>query len=145
MKKIQNIQKWLTRVIIASEASHIFCCVLPTVFSIASLLAGLGMISAMPGWLDGVHGVMHDWEVPMIIMAAVVIALGWGLHWLSLKLDTHSEHCHHGGCDSKKKSKNANLILKIATVLFLVNVSVYFGLHRGHDAAMEAAHHEHAH
>ena len=144
--KIQKLQKYVNSAIILSEASHIFCCVLPTVFSIVSLLAGLGMISAMPYWLQGVHDVMHKWEVPMIGVAGVVIALGWLLNWMTLKLDAHSEHCHHGGC-TPKKQKSANMILKVATVLFLVNIAIYFGFHRNLDmrAAIGAAHEEAAH
>ncbi len=148
--KIKHTQKWLNSAIILSEASHIFCCVLPTVFSIMSLLAGFGMIGAMPYWLQSVHDTMHHWELPMIGMAGTVIALGWILNWVTLKLDAHSEHCHHGGCTPKKK-KSANLILKAATVLFMVNLVIYFGFHRNphvHEMLDEAPvelehHHDH--
>ena len=33
--------------VLLSETSHLFCCVLPSVFSVLSLLVGVGMISNM--------------------------------------------------------------------------------------------------
>ncbi len=141
-RKIHKIQKWMSSAIILSEASHVFCCVLPTVFSVVSMLAGLGMIGAMPYWLQSVHDVMHKWELPMIGLAGTVIVLGWALHWISLKLDSHHEHCHHGGCTPKRKS-GANLILKAATLLFVVNLGVYFGFHR--NSHIQDAIHAHQH
>lgn len=129
MSLMQKLQKTIYAAIIASEASHVFCCVLPTVFSALSVLAGLGMISAMPGWMESVHELLHGWEVPMIIVSAAVLALGWMLHWYSKKMDCDDLGDGHAHCESKKD--RASLILKIATLLFLVNVTVYGALHRG--------------
>ncbi len=139
---MQKLQKGIYAAIVASEASHVFCCVLPTVFSALSVLAGLGMISAMPGWMVEIHELLHGWEVPMIIVSAIVLMLGWSLHWYSKKIDCHDHGCGHGPCDTKKD--RAHLILKIATALFLVNVLVYVVLHRGMDNAAAVDHAAHA-
>lgn len=134
---MQKFQKSIYAAIIASEASHVFCCVLPTVFSALSLLAGLGMVSAMPGWMVSIHKLLHGWEVPMILASAVVLALGWGLYWYSQKIDCHDHGCGHGPCEPKKD--RTNLILKIATVLFFINITVYGVLHRGMDISPPVA------
>lgn len=63
MQKLQNTFYWA---IIATETSHVFCCVLPTVFSILSFMAGLGLIGIVPVWMQDAHTFMHNWEVPII-------------------------------------------------------------------------------
>ena len=148
MQKLQNTVYWA---ILASEASHIFCCVLPTIFSILSLLAGLGLVTVIPGWLEDLHAVLHNWEVPMIIASGMVVALGWALYAYSRKIDCHDTGCKHGACEPRKITTST--ILKIATVLFIVNVSVYSIFHHGMEAAAPVeqgshashAHHGHAH
>lgn len=135
--------------VLVSECSHVFCCVLPTVFSILSVLVGLGLVGAVPVWMDALHHVMHDWEVPIILFSGLVVLAGWALHLYSQKLDCHDTGCVHGGCAPKK---NRNLtILKIATVLFVVNVTIYMVFHRGLETfgvtepAALHAHHDHTH
>lgn len=125
MQRIQKVMFWA---LLASETSHIFCCVLPTLFSVISLLAGLGLVAAMPGWLSFVHDVLHEWEVPLIVLSGSVVALGWGLNFYGRKVDCHDTGCHHGSCEPRKHT--ASTILKVATILFLVNVSVYTLFHR---------------
>lgn len=135
--------------IILSEGSHIFCCVLPTVFSIASLLAGFGLIGAMPGVFVEVHEGLHAWEVPMILISGGVLVLGWGLHLYSQRIDCHDTGCGHGPC-APKKSKTL-IFLKFATALFVINIAVWLVFHRGMQiftpapAAVEQHHHDHAH
>lgn len=126
---MKKLKKTLYFALIASEASHIFCCVLPTVFSILSLLAGLGMVGAVPLWMQGVHDLMHSWEVPVILFSGVIILLGWAIHYYSERIDCHDHGCSHGPCGpSKAKS---SLILKVATILFLINILIYGIFHRG--------------
>jgi hypothetical protein len=130
---MQKYKNTVLTAIIASEASHIFCCVLPTVFSIASVLSGLGIVSALPvGWVH-LHDVLHHYELPMIGVSALVLALGWGLHWYTehvLVDDTKTHtHCCHGPCEPKKN--RVHFILKAATVLFVLNVVIYTVFHRG--------------
>jgi len=134
---MQRLQKFLNVSILATEASHIFCCALPTLFSILSLLAGIGIISAVPAGIMFMHDIMHDWEIPIIVFSGLMIALGWALHDYSKRLDCRGSGCAHEPCEPKK-NRSAK-ILKIATVLFLVNIVIYFGFH----ARMEAGGHDH--
>ena len=149
VRKLNTTLYWT---IIASEFGHIFCCVLPTVFSILSLMSGLGMISVMPMWLQSVHALIHAWEIPMIITSGVLLALGWGLYAYSKKIDCHDTGCEHEPCTPKKNMSHT--LLKIATILFLINVTVFFVFHRGLDIASTPqysqyessdAHHHHDH
>lgn len=146
LKKTQGIFSW---VVIASEMSHVFCCVLPTLFSVITFLVGLGMIGAMPMWMDSMHLFMHDYEIPLITTSGIIVLLGWGLHIYAQRIDCHDTGCGHGSCAPKKK--NSVNILKIATALFLVNVSIYLILHADvfnvadNDAARNEIHEDHQH
>ncbi len=123
-----KIQKSLTVAVIASEGMHIFCCVFPTLFSLLGLLAGFGMIAALPPFMIAFHEIMHDWEVPMIAASGFILMLAWAVVWYSNKIDCHSSGCAHGECSPRKV--RAHTILKIATFLFVVNVIVYTTIHR---------------
>ena len=143
MQKIQSTTFWT---IIASEVTHIFCCVLPTIVSILSLLSGMGLITTMPGWLGSFHEVMHEWEVPVIIGSGILLALGWVLYAISRRIDCLTDaDCHHEPCAPKKK--HASRILMIATVLFVTNSTVYFVFHRAmnNDMAVTMSGHSESH
>jgi hypothetical protein len=129
--------------VVASEAVHLFCCVLPTIFSVLSLLAGAGMIATMPGFIEDTHHLIHDYEIPMIITSGVILIIGWVLYLYSRRIDCHVEgECHHAPCDTKKD--RTKLFMIIATALFLLNVTVYTFVHKPHDEAHhEEHHHEH--
>ena len=129
MAKIKKAQGLFSWVVILSECSHVFCCVLPSLVSVLGVLVGLGLIGAVPAWLGSVHEIMHHWELPVIVGSGAVLALGWSLHHMSRKMDCHDTGCVHGSCAPKKK--NTVLVLQIATFLFVMNVSVYLVLHRG--------------
>lgn len=126
---MERVQKYLFWAIALTETSHVFCCVLPTVFSVTSLLAGLGVVTTMPPVLESVHHLMHDYEIPMITLSGTVVALGWILYLFSRRIDCHDTGCVHGPCEPGKN--RAHTILKIATVLFVVNTAVYLLFHRG--------------
>lgn len=126
--------------VIATETSHVFCCVLPTLFSLVSLLSGFGLIVTIPGWLVDIHDALHEYELPMIGFSSAVVALGWGLHYFSIKNDCHDHGCHHEPCGPRKRT--ASKILVAATVLLSFNMLIYFGVHR--PAEMRAHSHEHA-
>ncbi len=126
---IERIQKSLAVAIIASETSHIFCCVLPTAFSILSLLSGFGLVAAMPAGLEVLHEALHQWEIPMILMSGMIVALGWGAHYLAVKMDCSNTGCCHEPCGPKKR-KSGN-VLKVATYLFAFNVGVFLFFHHG--------------
>ena len=126
-EKVEKVQKALGWAIILSETSHVFCCALPVIVSTLSLLSVIGVISAAPAVLTSFHEVMHDYEMPLIIFSAVILALGWGLHFISRKLDCHSTGCCDEPCEPKKDKTSR--ILKIATGLFLFNLIVYTAIH----------------
>ncbi|MGH1403311.1 MAG: hypothetical protein ACRBDL_03640 [Alphaproteobacteria bacterium] len=144
MKRIQNAFSW---VVVASEVSHVFCCVLPSVFTVISVLIGMGMIGVMPLWIETIHHTMHEWELPIIITSGVVLILGWAIHVISQKLDCHDTGCAHGSC--KPKKNRASKVLKIATFLFLMNIAIYFSIHYGQGQTDSnqpvAEHHHHGH
>lgn len=123
-----KMQKSMMWAVILSETSHLFCCVLPTLVSLVGLLAGLGVVVALPVRFLEIHDFLHAWELPMIIASGVILALGWVMIRHSDKVDCHSTGCAHGACAPKKNA--AHLVLKIATVLFVFNVLVYALVHR---------------
>lgn len=126
---MEKIRKTIYFGVILSEASHVFCCVLPTLFSVVSLLTGLGLVSAMPPVFYRLHEVLHEYELTMIVISALVLGLGWGLHRLSKQVDCHDTGCCHGPCAPQKD--RVLTVLKIATGLFIFNLAVYLVFHRG--------------
>lgn len=124
IKRVQGIFSW---VVVLSEVSHVFCCVLPSIFSVLTIFVGMGVIGVMPVWMESTHHVMHDWEIPLIGMSAFILCLGWVLHFISKRIDCHDTGCGHGPCGTKK-NKTART-LKIATFLFVINVIIYLSVH----------------
>lgn len=122
------MQKPLVWAVLLSESMHLFCCVLPTIVSVMGLLAGLGVVVALPSGMLTLHELLHEWEVPMIALSGVILALGWAVVRYSDKVDCHSTGCAHGACAPRKS--RAHLVLKIATALFFFNVLVYTVVHR---------------
>jgi len=145
---MQKIQKTIFWTILASETTHVFCCVLPTIVSIMSLMSGMGLIAAMPGWLDHFHELMHGWELPIILGSGLLLILGWVLYAISRRIDCRTDgDCHHEPCAPKKK--HASRILMIATILFVVNTAIYVFVHRTMDTGATGRttipHEEHYH
>jgi len=140
---MQKYQRTLVGAIVLSETSHIFCCVLPTIFSILSLLGGFGLMVTVPGWMQNIHEVIHRWEMPMILFSMAIVGAGWGLHYCAKKMDCHDTGCCHGACAPKKDVSGR--ILGFATVLLVFNLLVYFVFHRHQDdiAAYVHAGHDH--
>lgn len=127
MEKLKSALFWT---VLVAETGHVFCCVLPTIVTVMSVLSGLGLISAMPAGMLAFHEFMHEWEIPVIATSAVILVLGWGLHFLSLKLDCHDTGCCHGACAPKKTGTSR--LLWVATALFAVNLVIYLSLHLTH-------------
>lgn len=125
--------------IIASESIHIFCCVLPTLFSILSLLAGAGMIMTLPHFIDEAHHLIHDYEIPIMVVSVFILTIGWFLHAYSrhMNCSDSNEKCCHEPCAPKKD--RTRLFMIIATLLFCVNATVYFTVHRPMDEATTAS------
>jgi len=127
--KIERVQKTLNWAIIISETSHIFCCILPTLFSVLSLIVGMGLITAMPVGIEVMHEALHDWEIPMILASGLVLVAGWIIYYIAKRLDCHDTGCVHEPCGPKKKK--SGLVLKFATALFFFNVTVFLVFHHG--------------
>jgi len=124
MKKIQT---FINCAAVTSEISHVFCCALPTLFSVLALLSGLGVIGVMPSGVTFLHDIMHDYELPIIVASGAVLLIGWVLYYVSYRIDCRSSGCEHEPCGPKKK--RSSKLLLVATILFVVNVSVYSFVH----------------
>lgn len=128
---VSKIQKPLFWTLVVSETTHVFCCVLPSLFSVLSLLVGLGIVTAMPAPVESLHHMLHDYELPMIALAGAILAFGWAVDLIAARLDCQTDgDCYHTPCSLKKRK--AHFILKIATALFVFNLIIYFGFHAGH-------------
>ena len=97
------------------------------VFSVLSLVTGLGLISTMPAELEFLHHIVHDYEIPMILTSGLIVLVGWMLHYIAYRMDCRATGCAHEPCGPKKK--RSGKVLVIATGLFIINVGVYFFLH----------------
>ncbi len=126
---MERLNKHLFWTIILSEATHVFCCVLPTLFSLLSLLVGAGLIATLPPAWQEFHHILHEYELPLIVFSGAVIALGWGIDRYATRIDCHDTGCGHPPCTPVKK--RAHIVLKIATALFICNLIIYFVFHRG--------------
>ena len=125
----ENMQKHFGWAVIASELSHVFCCVIPTLVTVLSVFANLGLFVMSPdGWLINIHNVMHHYEIPIIIFSGGMVALGWVAHFFSRRVDCHDTGCGHPPCTPQKT--NNSRVLTIATLLLALNIVIYFGVHR---------------
>ncbi len=113
-------------------------------------MAGFGMIATMPGFIEEGHELIHEYEIPMIIVSGIILAIGWGVYAYSRRMNCSSEGstCCHEPCAPKKD--RTRLFMILATCLFVINVSVYFIFHASmdehssHDRGTSAIVHEHA-
>ncbi len=125
---MQNFNRYVPFISVASEITHLFCCGLPMIFSLLSLLTSLGLMASMPASLDYLHEAMHNYEIPVIIFSGILILFGWVLHSIAQKMDCRKEgSCSHEPCAPKKK--RSSKILLIATCLFIFNLTAYFVFH----------------
>ena len=111
-----------------SELGHVFCCVLPTVFTVLSFAANIGLISMAPAWLMEIHERIHHYEVPIIIFSGVMLLLGWITFYYANKLDCHDTGCGHPPCDPVKL-RNRRIMIA-ATALFVINLLIFSIIHK---------------
>lgn len=134
---MEKIKRGLFWSVVASETIHIFCCVLPTIFSILSLMAGFGLIATMPSAINIAHETIHEYEIPMIITSAIILLFGWAVYIYSKHVHCEQEGtCCHGSCEPKKD--RTQIFMIVATILFVVNVSIYFSFHRDDVSSIRA-------
>lgn len=143
-----NLRKVSNTLVILTEISHVFCCVLPTVISLISLASVAGITILMPGFFGDLHDALHHYEIPMMLFSGIMLLVAWGISLYSLYIDCHDTGCEHGPCEPKKK--HSLTVMFIATALFLINVTIYFSVHMGDDKTLlnepqSAIHNHHDH
>lgn len=144
---MEKINKTIYASIIASQVMHLFCCVLPTLLGVMSVVTGVGMVAALPGFLENAHHLMHDYELPMLVTSGLALLFGWLLYAYSLKFNCVKDGgCCHDPCEPKKDK--TRLFMGVATALFVVNMGVYLIAHHpmdthGHGESQGHHHHHH--
>jgi len=125
---MQNLSRYVSLTTVASEITHLFCCGLPMIFSLISLLTSVGLVASMPNSINILHEAMHPYEVPLIITSAIIMLIGWIIHFVAERINCQKTgECDHEPCLPKKK--RSNKILIIATFLFIFNLTGYLVLH----------------
>lgn len=147
---MQNMRRTFYWTILASELSHIFCCVLPVLLSLISIFSLYGAMNAVPGFIWSAHDFMHHWEPVILVVSALLLLSGWGL-WAQQKQVSHPTHsCQTSNCDEAKSLRKMRLMLLVTSGLFAVNFSVYALIHAEHapfsqENHMSDAAHNHDH
>ncbi len=114
--------------VLVSELGHVFCCVLPTLFTILSFAANIGLIRESPEFLVYLHEKMHHYEVPIIIFSGAMVGMGWGVFLLAKKFATKGESCPNAVC-RKEQCHNRNILI-IASLLFFLNMLIFVFVHK---------------
>lgn len=125
-EKLQHRIAWT---VILAESSHVFCCVLPTIVTLISLLSSVGLIAQVPVVILDIHEALHAYEIPIIAFSGGMMVLGWILYAISRYIECAVPHCepHETVCTPQKS--NAHIILTVASIIFLINITVYFTVH----------------
>lgn len=144
---MSRFHRHLSVAVLLSEFSHVFCCVLPTIFTVLSFAANLGMITVLPGFILDWHEHLHAYEVPIIVVSGMMLLVGWLAHLSSRQVDCHDHGCEHPPCDTRKTTNSRILIG--ASILFALNLCIFAFVHKNvlglayFDAPQaQSAHHE---
>jgi hypothetical protein len=118
---MQFLSRWSGHLSILATLTHIFCCGLPFLATVASLSASAGGAIGVSAW----HDVLHGWEFEVIAFAGAMVALSGVSLLVAHRLDCQKsdKQCCHEPCEPKKKLSLRLFI--IATILFFINLSVY--------------------
>lgn len=144
--RTEKFQRNLAWAVLASETTHVFCCVIPTIVTLISVLASVGVISQVPVFMLDFHEILHHYEIPIIAGSGLMLVLGWVLYAISRRIECQKPHCepHETVCHPQKN--NSRTVLLVATIVFAVNVTIYFAVHVGLEHRMhEQAVAEHVH
>lgn len=135
------LRRHLAWAVILTEFSHVLCCVLPTIVTLLSLVSSLGVAIQVPSVISDLHEALHAYERPIIVFSAAMLMLGWALYALSRWVECQKTHCepHETVCAPQKN--NTHTVLIVASVLFALNVMIYFTIHVHLDAWMHAQGH----
>jgi len=78
---LQGFQKHIGWAVLLSELSHVFCCVIPTLVTVLSAFANVGLLVVSPdGMLMNIHNAMHEYEIPVIVAMSIVMIQDAGTH-----------------------------------------------------------------
>lgn len=113
-------QRAATTASLLAELSHVFCCGLPIFVAVMSTGSQIGFGGAFLAF----HGVIHDYEVQILIASGLLLAFGLGLHYVSHQINCRATGCAHSDCEPKKF--RVGWIFTIALVLFGANLAFYF-------------------
>ena len=138
---MQKLQTTIFYSILASEAGHVFCCVIPTVLSLLALAASYGIIITVPGFVFSIHKYMHEWEQLVIILSGLLLVFGWALFMLNKRIESRHDCCSKSKCETK--TNKAQIVMVIASALFIVNVTAYTFLHGSMNADFTINTHQH--
>lgn len=122
------MRRHLGLAVLMSELGHVFCCVLPTLFTVLSFAANIGLIGMAPSWMLEIHEKIHHYEMEIILFSGIVLVLGWIALYLTRKVDCHDTGCGHPPCDTSK-SRNCKIMI-VATILFTTNLLIYAVIHK---------------
>lgn len=99
--------------IIASLLPHLFCCVLPIVLSVLSLVAPeIAHTAFIPEWIE-------PW---LFVFSALMLGLSWILVL---------HECPCAECGEDKSHKKQKIIISVITVIFIVSIILHLVAH-GH-------------
>lgn len=126
--KVHHVVSWVA---LLSAFSHVFCCGLPTLVGILSLLTSFGTFSTLLPGFNALHNLLSQYEMALIVFSVAVLMVGWGVQLHADHVDCHDSGCCHPPCDPKKIS--ARRLLWLATVVFILNTGLAVAFHR-HDS-----------
>lgn len=119
----------------ASAFSHLFCCFLPGVLSIVTLLASSGTVVVT---LDD-FGLPESMHGDLIAFSAIILIVSGIMNFISWRVDCREDgYCTHEPCEPKK-----NRYLKLylfSVVFFFINAGIHFGFHVDHNHGAEGHH-----
>ena len=122
-----RIQSAAGAVSLLAELSHIFCCGLPIFVAVMSAGSQIGL----GGGFIAFHGLIHNYEVMILIGSGLLLALGLALHYVSYRINCRTTGCAHDDCEPVKF--RVGWIFAIALVLYGANIA--FFILSGHGSA----------
>ncbi len=119
---MKNITAALAVIASLSQYLCIFCCVVPAVAGLASLLTMIGFDGESSHFLGDVARIFHPWRGIILGSSLALISLSWGLWYYN-----HRQSLSPCGCTGKGAKKPYFLIA--ATVILAFNLAGYQWIH----------------
>ena len=70
------------------------------------------------------HKFVHAYELHILLGSGLLLAFGFGLHFVSYLIDCRATGCAHDDCEPKKF--RVGWIFTIALLLYIANLAFYF-------------------